>query len=441
MGPREAAVYALHRVLYEGAFSNIVLSEAILKADLKEDDRALCTELLYGTLKYKGTIDYIIKHYVNRDIKKIDKSILNILRITIYQIKYLNKIPSYAAVNEAVNIAKKLSGKGAAGFVNGVIRNYLRNGDSFVEEINDSIEKLSVKYSFPVKLTKLIMKQYGEGLCEKILCGLNETPDVTVRVNSLKSDYEKICDDLIKEGYNIKEGLISPEAVHIIKGKSIENNHLFKEGYITVQDESAMMVAPSMELREGLTVIDLCSAPGGKTTHIGELMNNKGIIISGDIHENKLSLIKANCLRLGVSIAQCRTLDAAEDVEEFHLYGDRVLIDVPCSGLGIIRKKPEIKWNKAIDEIKSIIKIQRNIMKSAAAYVKKDGILFYSTCTLNKDENENNIKWFLKENKNFKLESLDFGKSDDILYNNGMATILPNEYVDGFFLAKLRRVN
>jgi 16S rRNA (cytosine967-C5)-methyltransferase len=215
---------------------------------------------------------------------------------------------------------------------------------------------------------------------------------------------------------------------------------LFKEGYATVQYESAMLVAPTMDILPDLNVLDLCSAPGGKTTHISELMNNTGKVYAFDIHKDKLRLIKQNYTRLGINNIECDVMNAAVYNDNLHNFADRVLIDVPCSGLGIIRKKPEIKWSKDLNQLNDIIKIQREIMKNAALYVKKEGILLYSTCTLNKKENEGNVKWFLSNFSDYDIVESFFGKADNIEYSKYGATILPNEYMDGFFIAKFKRL-
>ncbi|ENK1242549.1 16S rRNA (cytosine(967)-C(5))-methyltransferase RsmB [Clostridium sporogenes] len=437
---REVALDVLKAVLYEGAYSNIVLNKRLNKSNLKDNDKALITEIVYGTLKYKETLDIIIQSYLRNPIKTMDKNIVNILRITIYQIRYLDKIPSFAAVNEAVEMSKKISIKYSK-LVNGVLRNYIRTckNKKFYDHRNN-LEKLSFIYSYPKWLVKMFISQYGIEIAEKILKGLNERPNITVRVNNLKIDYDEAFEKLSECGYNIEEGYICPEAIQIIKGKNIEKNPLFIRGDITVQDESAMLIAPSMELTEENVVLDLCSAPGGKTTHISEIMNNKSKVFAYDIHQNKLSLIEENAKRLGIKNIEAYVGDASIFNKELKEKAHRVLMDVPCSGLGIIRKKPEIKWTKNEKEIKNIIDIQKKIINNGASYLKKGGVLLYSTCTLNKEENEENINWFLKKHKNFKIEPLYYGNLDNIIYHKeGFVSILPNDKMDGFFIAKLKK--
>ncbi len=438
---RKIAVDVLNEVFYNKAYSSIVLGNMLNSSSLEQKDKGLVTEIVYGTIKYKYTIDKILKGFLKNNFDKTDRFLLNVLRITIYQIRYLDKVPEFAAVNEAVNLVKKYVSLGASKVANGVLRNYLRNKEEEVYWKEGNIfEELAFKYSFPQWMVKLFNEQYGMEVCEKILSGLNQRPDITVRVNSTKGDYEEVFNKLEEHGYQIEEGYVCPEAIKIIRGRSIEENPLFKDGYITVQDESAMLVAPTMDVEENSTILDLCSAPGGKTTHIGELMNNTGKVLAFDIYEHKLRLIEENTERLGLSNISLSILDATKYEESLSEKADSVLIDVPCSGLGIIRKKPEIKYNKNAKELQEIVKIQRKIMTNAAKYVKEQGVILYSTCTLNKEENEENIKWFISKNPEFTVEKVYFGKSDNIIYHEeGFATILPNSYMDGFFVAKIRR--
>lgn len=438
---RKIAVDILEQVLSKGAYSNIVLNLELNKSNLNEKDKALVTEIVYGTIKYKYTIDKILKVFIKEELKNLDKIILNILRSTIYQIKYLDKIPEFAAVNEAVELAKKFKSIGASKFVNGVLRNYIRNKDVKPYKEENIVERLSFLHSYEPWMVKLFISQYGEAKAACILSELNKTPKVTVRVNSIKTNYDSAMEKLAEGGYDVEEGYICPEAIKINKGRSIESNPLFREGLISVQDESAMLIAPSLEINKEMNVFDLCSAPGGKAAHIAEIMNNTGKVYAFDIHENKLSLIKDNIDRLGITNIKCDVMDASKLNRELINKADRVLIDVPCSGLGIIRKKPEIKWTKNSKALNELVTIQRDIMECAAEYVKEDGIIIYSTCTLNKAENEENVRWFLKKFSNFKLEPLYYGKVDNIIYDkDGFVTILPNNAMDGFFMAKFKKI-
>ena len=437
MNSRNIALKILNRVFNEGAYSNLVLSNELNNSNLSDKDKALVTEIVYGTIRRKNSLDTLIASFV-RDIKMMDKRVLNILRIAMYQLKFLDKVPSYAACNEAVEQAKRIS-ISSSKLVNGILRSYGKKGESGLV-FKNKIYELAYTYSFEPWLIRLFIKQYGEEDAIRILNGLNLTPKVTVRVNSLKGDFDEVFEELEEFGYNVEEGYICPEAISIKGGKSVENNKVFNEGKITVQDESAMLVAPLLDIAPNETVLDLCSAPGGKTTHIAELLENTGKVLAFDLHENKLGLIEENCKRLGIENVKLKEMDATKIDVNLIGIGDKILLDVPCSGLGIIKRKPEIKWNKTREDLKEIVKVQREIMENAWQYLKQGGTMVYSTCTLNKEENEQNIEWFLNKHKNCKLEKVFIGNGDNLRYENGMLTVLPNEYMDGFFIAKLKKI-
>ena len=438
MNSRNIAVNVLERVINEGAYSNIILSNELNKSDLSDKDKALTTEIVYGTLRRLKTIDMIIGSFV-KDTSIMDKKILIILRVALYQMRFLDKIPSYAACNEAVEMAKEISEKDSK-LVNGILRNYLKNENTLEINFRNKVDEIAYELSYDPWMVRMFIKQYGEKEALRILYGLNNTPKVTVRVNNLKSNYEDVFEELEEAGYNVEDGTICPEAISITAGSGIEKNSLFIDGKVTVQDESAMLIAPLLDINEGQTVLDLCSAPGGKTTHIAELLENTGEVLAFDLHEQKLDLIKENCERLGLTNVKFGAMDATKLNADLVNIADRVLIDVPCSGIGIIRKKPEIKWNKKRKDLKDIVTVQRDIMDNAWEYLKKGGVMVYSTCTLNKEENEENIEWFLNKHKDAELEVVFVGKGDNLRYDRlGMLTILPNEFMDGFFVAKLKK--
>lgn len=438
MDSRKIAVRIIDRVLNENGYSNILLSNELNNSQLSDQDKALTTEIVYGTLRRKKTLDMIIETFV-KDMSIMDRNILNILRVALYQMRFLDKIPPYAACNEAVEMAKEISEKDSK-LVNGILRNYLKKEGTLEVNYRNKIDEIAYELSYEPWMVRMFVKQYGEKEALKILYGLNNTPKVTVRVNCLKGEYEDVYDELEEKGYTIEDGYICPEAISIIGGKNIENNEIFKEGKITVQDESAMLVAPLLDIEENETILDLCSAPGGKTTHIAELLNNTGSVKAFDLHKQKLELVKENAERLGITNIELSEMDATKLNVDLVGVADRILIDVPCSGIGIIRKKPEIKWNKKRSDLKEIVPVQRKIMDNAWEYLKKDGILIYSTCTLNKEENEENIEWFLSKHKDAKIEPVFVGKGDNLVYDRqGTLTILPNEYMDGFFIAKLKK--
>ncbi|MCM1991062.1 16S rRNA (cytosine(967)-C(5))-methyltransferase RsmB [Oceanirhabdus seepicola] len=437
--PRYVIYSALNEIINNKSYSNVTINKVLRDKDIKEEDKGLITEVIYGTLRYLYSIDVILQKFLKTGVKKTNKKVLNILRMSIYQIKYLDKIPDYAVIDEAVKISKKDISLKASQLVNGVLRSFMREGFEFQSE--NRIEELCFQYSYERWLVKLLIGQYGEKRCVDILKGLNFRPSINVRVNTMKKDCESVKKELIHMGYTIEDGKIAKNSIKIVKGASIEKNPLFNEGIISVQDESAMLTVEVMDIKEGMKVLDLCSAPGGKSCYIGERLNNSGEVLAFDVFEKKLKLIEEHAIRLELKNIKAEINDGEKLREDLIDSADIVLADVPCSGLGIIRKKPEIKWTKSKKQLNEIVGIQRNILSNAAKYVKINGELIYSTCTLNRNENDENIRWFLNKNDNFCIESVNHIEGDNIINSNeGFITILPDEKMDGFFICKLKRI-
>lgn len=439
MNSRKIAVEILNLVLHEGAYSNIVIRQLLNKYQVGEKDRGLITEIVYGTLKYKYKLDVILANLITKSFKAVDKKVLNILRISLYQFIYLDKVPEYAIVNEAVNLAKEIS-IGASKFVNGVLRAYIRNKNKDFNTEKGIISELAYEFSYEKWMVKLFVNQYGIEKAKEILAGLNSIPSITVRVNSLHWETEDIYKKLKDLNYNVEKGVVCPTSIRIIKGSNVENNPLFSEGCITVQDESAMLAVLALEVKKNQKLFDMCLAPGGKSTHMAELLQGTGSVLAWDLYDHKIDLILDNARRLGIKNIHAEVADATKFNDKLQATFDGVLVDVPCSGLGIIRKKPEIKWTKTQKDMEALYHIQESILENACKYVKKGGTVVYSTCTLNVMENEKRIYKFLKKNKEFEIEKLNFGIHNNFLYNDsGMLTILPSAEMDGFFIAKLRR--
>ncbi len=419
--PREVALLALYEIEYDGAYSNMAVKSALPKLE-DSRDKGLVTQLVYGVVRRKLTLDYIISRYSKVKIKKLSKYVLLILRMGVYQLYFTDKIPESAAVNESVRLAKKYCGK-SAGFVNGILHSVIR-GKSTLEYPKDKIENLSVKYSFTEEMVELL---WGSGFCEELLNALNEEPETTVRVNTLKGeDLETECE-------------VSPvySGARILKGTDISKNPDYKKGRIIPQDIAAMMASVALSPKPDETCIDMCSAPGGKATHLAELMKNRGKIYAFDIHPHKVEIIKKNAERMGISIIDAKVGDALKLNGDLTGTADKVLADVPCSGLGIIRRKPDIKWNK--DDLEDLPEIQYQILKNAAEYLKPGGEIVYSTCTILKRENEDVVMRFLEENKEFELLPIELeGKLKR--ENKGYITLYPNiDGTDGFFICKMKR--
>ena len=428
---RKIAMQILYEIEVKGAYSNIALNNALKQnKDLKSVDKALITRIVYGVISQKLALEEIIKKYSKIRLKKISTYILIILKIGIYQIKYMDKIPDSAAVNECVKLAKRYGHGASAGFVNGLLRSVIRDGGE-IENNN-----LAIKYSFPEEIAKKWCNDLGEEFTHKLMESLNEVAQTYVRINSLKTSKKAVL-ERYKE---FEESKIYNNSL-IFKGTDITSSDAYKKGYIYPQDISASLASVVLNPQKGEKVLDLCSAPGGKTTHIAELMGNIGEVVACDIHAHKIDLIEKNCQRLGIDIVNTACYDSTVFNKRFENCFNKVLCDVPCSGWGIIRKKPEIKWNN--DKIEDIIKISREILTNASKYVKIGGELVFSTCTLNKDENEEQLKSFLETNKNFETVDITEFLPDSLRHDSakqGYVTFYPHiDKIDGFFIAKVKR--
>lgn len=447
--PRETAVKILYDIDKNGAYSNISLGKHLDNGKLKDIDRAFITELVYGILKWKLTIDFIISRFSKIKLKKISPWILNILRTGVYQIIFTDKVPVSAACNESVKLAKKYGHAASSKYVNGVLRNISRNKDAikYPDKKGNLSEFLSIKYSHPLWMVDEWLKRHGEEFTEELLKSNNETPHFTIRANTLKISRDSLKKILEEDGFEVEFGQYLDEALIIKNPKSLQRMDAFNKGYFQVQDESSMLAGRVLNPKPGDFVLDVCSAPGGKTTHLAQLMDNRGRIVARDIYEHKIELINQAVKRLGIGIIETEVFDATLFDEKLEGRVDKVLVDAPCTGLGIIRRKPDIKWAREKEDKNEIIKLQKKILYTSSKYVKKGGIIVYSTCTIEPEENENIIEEFLKDNKDFYLEnpweSLP-EKIRDLFKNvNGKREYIqlyPNKHnVDGFFIAKLKK--
>lgn len=443
--PRETALRILYEINKNEAYSNISLNKYLNRKSLKEIDKAFITELVYGTLKWQLTIDWIISQFSNIKLKKLSDWILNILRIGVYQLLFMDKVPASAACSESVNLAKKYGHAGSVRYVNGVLRNIERGkGDiKFPEKDKDIVKYLEIKYSHPEWLVKLWLDYYGSCFTEALLKANNQVADVSVRVNTLKTTKEELINELKANGLEVLPGKYMKQALILTGPSSISRLEAFKKGLFQVQSESSMLVGQILDPQPGEFIIDVCSAPGGKATHIAEIMKDKGTILARDIYEHKLELIKEAALRLGLNSIKTEIWDAVNTDEKYIKKADRVLVDAPCTGLGIIRRKPDIKYSKIGKDIKSIAELQIKILKASSHYVKPGGVMVYSTCTISPEENNNVVEAFLSEVKDFCLE--DFSDKlpenlDRYGYKEGYMQLYPNVHeTDGFFIAKFRR--
>ena len=431
---RTLAAKALLRV-NEGGFSNIVLDALLSGAQLEHRDKAFVSALFYGVLERRITLDKILKKYSKTPLEELEPAVLECLRIGFYQLIYMNSVPDMAAANETVEAVKQLGFAKASGFVNGIMRAFIRNGKQFDFSRMDKIGRLSAEYSAPIWLCKKWCNEYGDEKTETALRESLGSVPIYARVNTLKTNAEELLSMLEEE--NVKAVLVEevPDAVRIYSAAP-QSTKAYKKGLFHVQDISSQLCAKAVGAQKGELVLDVCSAPGGKTFTVAQLMENEGEIVACDLHVKRVGLIKNGAERLGLNIVSARTNDATVFNELMGTF-DRILCDVPCSGLGVIRRKPEIRF-KDPAEIAALPKIQYKIASTSAKYLAEGGTMIYSTCTLSKEENEQVVKKLIEEDG---LVPAELPEELKKYSKDGYSvTLLPGEInSDGFYFAKLRK--
>ncbi|MBR6564594.1 MAG: 16S rRNA (cytosine(967)-C(5))-methyltransferase RsmB [Clostridia bacterium] len=415
---RKVAVNILQKIELQSAYSNLTINSYFKDMEISSQDKAFVTALVYGVLERKITLDYLLKRFIKTPLKKVQPFTLEVLRVTLYQIMFMDKIPDSAAVNEAVKLIKRSKESRNSGFVNAVLRNVLRE-ESLMPQ-GDSVADLSVIYSCPQAIIESLVKDYGKEDAIEILKHSLKPAKLTVRVNSIKTDMESF-----RQNIGVDTTEIEPTGALVLnKGIDISNNPLYADGQFFVQDTASQKVVSIFNPQPNERVLDMCAAPGGKSFSIAILMQNSGEIVSCDLYEHKCRLIKNSAERLGLGIIKPLVLDASVYDEKLGKF-DRVLCDVPCSGLGIIGRKPEIKY-KNFEDFDNLPDIQFKILSNAKNYLKNGGQIMYSTCTLRKAENDKIISRFLDENKDFSLS-----------YSH---TFMPHkDNTDGFYCALLNK--
>ena len=406
----------LNQYFEDESFLNIALNEELKKSELKREDKDLCTTIVYGTIQNLLAIQYQLQPYIKG--KRVKKKIKTLLYLSLYQLMYLDKIPEYAVINEAVNIAKK-QGYQTSKFVNAVLRNFVRNERRSLEGL-DELERISIETSHPLWMVKMFNKQYGLEKTKKICLEDNTPPTRSGRVNTLKASKE----ELLKEGC-FKEGTLSKDALLYDKGNLALTSY-FKEGKVTIQDESSQLVARLLDPQKTDYVLDMCSAPGSKTTHLSALMENQGKIEAYDLYEHKVKLVEYILRRLGVKNVHIQAGDSTKLKEVYsEKTFDRILLDAPCSGFGVLKRKPEIKYHDS-SIMDGLVSLQELLLENAYYLLKNDGTMVYSTCTINKKENELMIQKFIEKHPDMEVIK--------------QRTILNYEYhTDGFFMCKMKK--
>ncbi|RAL26119.1 16S rRNA (cytosine(967)-C(5))-methyltransferase RsmB [Thermoflavimicrobium daqui] len=443
---REWALDILLKCEQHHSYSNLSLNQALQKSQLDARDKRLVTELVYGCIQRLNTLDWIINQLVKKGLSSLKPWVRQALRLGIYQLRYLDRIPERAAVHETVNLVKKRGHQGIANLVNGVLRAYLRQKNNWKFEAPHTLQELSLAYSHPEWLIKRLEQVYGSDTSREILAANLRPVKVSLRVNSLKIDQESFIERWHESemGEAIPSEMM-PDAVRIEQGGNPAFSLLFQQGFCTIQDESSMLVSRVLAPKPGMNVLDACAAPGGKTTHLAELMNNEGSIVACDIHAHKIDLIQANAERLGIKIIHPKKIDTRKLAQEraSKALFDRVLLDAPCSGLGVIRRKPDIKWSKESSQVEALAQIQKELLEAVAPLVRPGGVLLYSTCTLEPRENQEQVARFLHTHPDFVPdphfeEYLPPAVKKKAQGGNGWVQILPHHFEsDGFFIARL----
>ncbi|SHH09677.1 16S rRNA (cytosine(967)-C(5))-methyltransferase RsmB [Tepidibacter thalassicus] len=438
---REVALNAIYDIENKGLYSNIGVNKYLKNSNLKDVDRGFATEIIYGVVENRYFLNYVIDKFSSIKSNKLSSYVRIILQMGIYQILFLDSVKEFAAVNESVNLAKKYHKK-ASGFVNGVLRNIVRNQEKikYPDKNKDLIKYFSVKYSYERWIIENWINNFGEEFTQDLIEANSEKPNLYLRTNTLKISRDELIKKLKNYGIECEKVKIVEEAIMVKNLKNIENNKMFKKGYFQVQDISSMIIGHIINPNKNSRILDVCSAPGGKATHLATLMENTGQVVARDIFEHKLKLISENVKRLGLNNVKVEKFDALNIDEKNIGKFDYVLVDAPCSGFGIIRRKPEIKY-KTKKEVLNLPQIQKNILKNSSKYVKKGGLLVYSTCTIEDRENIEIINDFLKENDNFELEPISNIKIDLENQEKGYIKLYPHIHgMDGFFIAKIRKV-
>jgi len=440
---RELAIKILNRIQNEGAYSTLAVKKA-LEDKSERKDSGFIRELVYGVLENQRLIDEIVKESSSVKIRKIHPIILIILRTAIYQLLFMDTVPESAIVNEAVNLAKKYGHRGTTGFVNGLLRGVSSKKAYFKSEEYMSQEcELGIRYSHPDYLVALWRTQYGLEFTKDLLKANNSVPPFTIRNNTLKIDSTDLISILEAEGYETEPGKYSKDCIIIKNPRSMTRLSAYTDGLFTIQDEASMLVTEVLNAQKDSLILDVCSAPGGKATHIAQWIGDKGTIIARDIYPHKLKLIEELSLRLGIKSIKSEIWDAKEPDDKLKYKVDYCLVDAPCSGLGLIRRKPDIKWTRTSEELIELSRLQTIILKTASNYIKPGGTLVYSTCTINRQENLDVITNFLRESTDFRLVPIELANGVKIsaTQDSGYLELYPNIHgTDGFFMAKMVRI-
>ncbi len=439
-GVRGLAVKILNRVERTDSYLERLLDNEMRNSDLTGPDKALLYEIVHGVVRWMGRLDWVLNGFYKGQFSKAIPNLKNGLRVALYQIMFLDRVPDFAVVNEAVEFVKKLQGQKPADLTNAILRNIIRskNGIRYPDPAEDLPGYLTAYYSHPSWMVKRYLARFGREATEKLLSANNEKPFLTLKINALKTNPDDFKQLLNKVNLRFKPGSYLPEFFKLQNLTNITAWEYYTEGFFNIQDESAGLACRLLDVRPGLRVLDMCAAPGGKTAYIAGLMHDEGEIIAIDRFEARLKIMEKNINRLKINSIKLIESDALEYTDSGF---DRILADVPCSGTGTLCKKPDIKWKKDLLDIRRMTELQYKLLEKAASLVKPQGVVVYSTCSIEPEENWDIVSRFLTEHPEFRLESAAGSFPVEIIDANGCIQTFPHSHqLDGAFAAKLVRV-
>ncbi len=436
-GVRGTAVKILNRVERTDSYLDKLIDSELRSNEFNDFDKALLTEIVHGVLRWQSKLDWVLNGFFHGNFSKAEVTVRNTLRAALYQILFLDKVPDHAAVNEAVEFIKRVRNEKAAGLVNGVLRNIIRNkeGIHYPDVQNDAALYLSTMYSYPLWMVRRWMNRFGFYETEKILESQNQKPGLTLRINTMKTSIEDFMKMFELHNISYERSVYLPMFLRTSNLANISQTEIFRRGFFTVQDESAGIASTLLDVKPGERVIDLCSAPGGKTTFFGETMKNQGMIVAVDKYQTRLNLVKSGCERLGITNVEYVAADGGEYECE---PADKIIVDAPCSGLGVLAKKPDIKIKREMRDIVDVVKSQERLIENASRLLKSGGTMVYSTCTIEPEENFTLVKKFLEKHPEFSIDPAQKFVNEKLVHPDGYVETYPHRHgIDGSFAIRL----
>lgn len=442
---RQVALEMVENILDKGAYANLEAYRDLNRTDLSEMDKRFALEITYGTTKHWNTLDWVLEKFMNRPMDKVQPYVRNVLRIGAYQILYMDRVPASAACNESVKLVKKHLHQGAAGFVNGVLRSLARNYESiegveFPDPAQDLVGHISLKYSFPPWMVERWLKNFGTEETIAICRYHNTVPLLGIRVNTLQTSMEEFTAVLEEKEIPWSPGEIWPQALIIKDYGKLDREGVSQSLYLT-QSETSMLVSPILQPKAGMSVLDTCSAPGTKTTHLAQLMGDKGRILAVDIHEHRLDLVKKNCRRLGIKSVETLLSDAREIADKTQQLFDCILVDAPCTGTGVLNRRADARWRRNPQDVESMSTLQREILDKVIPSLKPGGRLVYSTCSLEPEENQEVLKAILETHPELKGDPFG-GELPHLGFEENAFAVQLAPHIhgtDGFFISRFTK--